>query len=169
MNNAHAVKANYRVTFSDLNDALLTYERSERSYVNAIIGTSAIVFALIQFYLFGLTVLGFGLLAIGIFILARVYVIVASLLLYRRYRNTYETIYDVTVDNDGVHAIIGALDATRTWEGYQLVIENERSFVFIYAKMGFFAIPKRALTSEAESQLRALIQENAPNFRSLAT
>jgi hypothetical protein len=167
MNNQDSVTVRYNLSLSDLNKALHAYVRSERSYADLIIGTVAIIFGLLQFYFSGLTTLGLGLLALGVFILAKGYVLIASPLLHRRYRDTYENEFDVIVDNDGVHASIGALDATRSWDGYNLVIENENSFIFIYAKMGFFAIPKRALSSEVVSRLRSIVESNAPSFRSL--
>jgi len=169
MDGGQAINVKYRITFSGLNESMFAYTRANRSIMDIIVGVLAIALAFLQFYVSGLNSLGFGLLAIGFFILFRGYVFVASFLLYRRYRDIYKENFEVTIDEEGIHAKTGTLDATRSWEGYQMVIESDKSFIFVYAKMGFFAIPKEALNSQTEKELRGLIRNKIANFRSLVS
>lgn len=158
----------YKITLSDLNDGLLTYTRANRSRLNLIVGVILLANSLLHFYLFGLNWIAFASLALGLFIILRGYLFVSSMLLFRRYWEIYDTVSDVTIDGEGVHVKSGALDATRAWSGYQSVIESEKAFVFVYAKMGFFTLPKRVLESESMlNELRSMIQAKGPEYCSL--
>lgn len=163
------VKVKCRIAFSDLEDAIFAYERSHRSNFVSNLGVALLLYGFFQLCRAGLDPLGFAPLAIGMYFLVSGFLYIAFLLVNRRYRGMHENEYNVIVDNKGVHAKKGPLDAPRSWEGYRLVVEDDKTFVFIYAKMGFFAIPKRVLSSEAISQLRALVVDNVLNYSRLAT
>jgi hypothetical protein len=161
------VKVKCRIAFSDLEDAIFVFERSHRSNFASYLGAALLLYGLFQLCVVGLDPLGFVSLAIGMYFLMSGFIYFAFLLVHRRYRGMHENEYDVIIDNKGVHAKKGPLDAPRSWDGYRLVVEDENTFLFIYANVGLFAIPKRVLSPEAISQLRAIVVDNVMNYRSL--
>lgn len=85
----------------------------------------------------------------------------AHRLAYRRNASLFSDI-GVDVTDEGLRIVTPHSDATVKWSRYQRWVESDKVFLLYMAVRTFNIIPKRVLTPEQQSSLRAILERNLP-------
>jgi len=158
--NFQPITIHFTYTASDSIQACRAYRVTTTRYkISIVITVAAFIIGCVTTFTLGFhwyTVVWFAIAVEEWFDLIR---LLRAWLLFRSNRKVYSEPYEVTIDDSGIRAKTGAMDARRLWSGYTSAIEGKQLFLLVYGKWLYATLPKRAMSNEAEiSRVREIIQ-----------